>query len=307
MRVLVTWGSKRGGTEGIGRILAATLQEQGFDAVAAPAEEVRSLAGIDAVIAGGALYGNRWPASVRRFARLHTSRLRELPVWLFSSGPLDDSADRQVIPPPREVAVLGERIGARGHVTFGGYLAADAEGFPASAMAKTNAGDWRNPQRIRSWAVELAAELPSATPGTAVDHPGRSIPRWLAHGIAGWAVCAAAMAGLLAIGNLRAALVVHAVLAPLVFVALAWHYFRARGARDPLPTAALWTAILVVLDLGIVAGAMQRSLAMFTSIWGTWLPFVLVFLAVWATGGVMATMPWPKPERRPPGAAKATT
>ena len=113
--------------------------------------------------------------------------------------------------------------------------------------------------------------------------------------------------GLLAIGNLRAALVVHAVLAPLVFVALAWHYFRARGARDALPTAALWTAILVVLDLGIVAGAMQRSLAMFTSIWATWLPFVLVFLAVWATGGVMATMPWPKPERRPQGAAKATT
>lgn len=43
------------------------------------------------------------------------------------------------------------RIGARGHVTFGGRLAADAKGFPASAMAKTRAGDRRDPEQVRHW------------------------------------------------------------------------------------------------------------------------------------------------------------
>ena len=59
------------------------------------------------------------------------------------------------------------RIGAHGHVTFGGRLPADAKGFPASAMAKTHAGDWRDPERIRGWAAEVAMELLS------LDQPGR--------------------------------------------------------------------------------------------------------------------------------------
>ena len=37
------------------------------------------------------------------------------------------------IPPVPQVQELLERIGARGHVTFGGRLPADAKGFPASA------------------------------------------------------------------------------------------------------------------------------------------------------------------------------
>jgi hypothetical protein len=32
-RVLVTWGSKRGGTEGIGKIIAGELERHGFDVV----------------------------------------------------------------------------------------------------------------------------------------------------------------------------------------------------------------------------------------------------------------------------------
>jgi hypothetical protein len=49
-----------------------------------------------------------------------------------------------------------ERVGAVGHATFGGRLSPDAHGFPASARAKTRAGDWRNPARIRAWAVDIA-------------------------------------------------------------------------------------------------------------------------------------------------------
>lgn len=291
MRVLVTWGSKHGGTEGIGRMLGEVLEDRGFEVRMAPAGEVAELEGFDAVVVGGALYANRWPASVRRFVSRHVRELRRRPVWFFSSGPLDDSAERADIPPTRQVSVLAERVGARQHVTFGGRLEPDVKGFPARAMAKTMSGDWRNPERIRAWANELADELPGAVPGVPLDHAARSTPRLVAHAFVGWALCGATMGLLVQVTTLGAALAVHAVAAPVFFGVIAWHYFRARGARDPLPTAAVWTAIVAVLDLVVVAGLWQGSLAMFGSIAGTWLPFALIFLATWAVGSLMSMMP----------------
>ncbi len=297
MRVLVTWGSKLGGTEGIGRIIGEVLRGEGFEVVTAPAAAVLDVSGFGAAIVGGALYANRWHRHARRFVARNVAALRRIPVWMFSSGPLDDSADRGELPPARQVAALMERVGARGHVTFGGRLSADAKGFPAAAMAKTLHGDWRNPERIRAWAGELARELPDARPAPAVDPPARSTWRLAAHGIVGWALCAAVMAGLMKVVATGWALALHAVAAPLIFAAIAARYFAPRGARDPLPTALAWTAIVVVLDAGVVAGVALRSFAMFTSLAGTWLPLLLIFLTTWLTGLIRSTLPWPKPAR----------
>jgi menaquinone-dependent protoporphyrinogen oxidase len=291
MRVLVTWGSRRGGTEGIGQMIGEALRERGVEVVALPADRVSGLAGFEAVILGGALYAGRWPATARRFVSRHAAELRKVPVWFFSSGPLDDSADRAEVPATRQVSVLAERVGALGHVTFGGRLSPDAKGFPASAMAKEKSGDWRNSERIRSWAADRAKELPAASPGTPIAHPAGSLRRLLAHAFAGWALCAGAMAILLPTVGVTAALVLHAIAVPLIFVALARRYFRARGARDPLPTAVTWTAVVAVLDLAVVAGAVLHSLVMFRSLAGTWLPMALVLLATWATGEVMSFLP----------------
>ncbi|MCZ7525299.1 MAG: flavodoxin domain-containing protein [Acidimicrobiia bacterium] len=163
MRVLVAYGSKRHGTEGIAETVGETLARRGFDVDVRPAPEVRSVDGYDAVLVGGALYANRWHRSARRLVKRHARALRERPVWLFSSGPLDDSASKGEIPPTRQVARLMSRAGARGHVTFGGRLEADAKGFPASSMAGDMAGDWRDEAQIRAWAGAVADELaPSA-------------------------------------------------------------------------------------------------------------------------------------------------
>lgn len=294
MRVLVTWGSKRGGTAGIGQMIATTFITRGIDAVATPAAGVRSVKGFDAAIIGGALYANRWHSSARRFVNRHAHTLRTIPVWLFSSGPLDDSADRTVIPATTQVAVLAERIGAKGHVTFGGRLAPDAKGFPASAMAKKQSGDWRNPDRVCAWAAELADALPAAQPGQAIDHPARSVARLVSYGVAGWALCAATMGLLLRFAGLTAALIVHALAAPAIFVVLARRYFRVRGGRDPLPTAIAWSATVVLLDAVVVAGGVMHSVRMFSSIAGTWLPLALIFLTTWMTGELISTLPWPR-------------
>jgi menaquinone-dependent protoporphyrinogen oxidase len=143
-------------------MIGEALVEAGCDAVVSPARNVGDLAGFDAVIVAGALYAHRWHRHARRFVRRHTTTLRGLPVWLVSSGPLDDSASTQDIAPTKQVAKLIERVGARGHVTFGGTLAADAKGFPASAMAKTKAGDWRDPEQVRRWVATVAPQLAAA-------------------------------------------------------------------------------------------------------------------------------------------------
>ncbi|HEX7843463.1 MAG TPA: flavodoxin domain-containing protein, partial [Kofleriaceae bacterium] len=123
MRVLVTWGSKHGGTEGIAQMIAAALRDAAIDVELRAAREVATVAGFDAAIVGGALYANRWHRDARRFVTRHLVALQRVPIWLFSSGPLDDSAARTAIPPATQVAVLMERTGALGHATFGGRLA----------------------------------------------------------------------------------------------------------------------------------------------------------------------------------------
>src|ERR1700737_4078651 len=115
MRVLVAYGSKRGGTGGLATMIGDALKNGGCDAIVLAANEVHDLAGVDAVIVAGGLYANRWHRDARRCARRNAAALRERPVWLVSSGPLDDSAEKQEIPPTKQVKKLADRIGARGH------------------------------------------------------------------------------------------------------------------------------------------------------------------------------------------------
>ncbi len=159
MQVLIAYGSKRGGTAGLAEMIGDELAAAGLKTVVLPAREVRTLDGHDSVVIAGALYATRWHGDARRFARRHAAALRVRPVWLVSSGPLDDSAVTGTIPPVRHVARVMSQIGARGQVTFGGRLESTAKGFPASAMAKKKAGDWRDRTQVHTWASRVAEEL----------------------------------------------------------------------------------------------------------------------------------------------------
>lgn len=158
-RVLVAYGTSRGGTEGVAEMIGEDLREHGHDAVVRPAAEVKGLADVDAVVVAGALYANRWHKDARKFVRRHESTLAHVPVWLVATGPLDETAATATIPPVPHVRDAASRIGARGTHTFGGRLQPDAKGFPASAMAKTMAGDWRDPGEIARWVDEVDEQL----------------------------------------------------------------------------------------------------------------------------------------------------
>jgi len=159
MRVLVTYGSTRGGTEGLAAMVADGLRDEGIAVDLLSPGKVKKLDEYDAVVVGGALYATRWHRKARRFVRRHAGELRQHPTFFFSSGPLDDSASRREIPPVGQVETLMERVGAHDHATFGGRLAPDAKGFPASAMAKKHSGDWRDRAQVQTWATSIAARL----------------------------------------------------------------------------------------------------------------------------------------------------
>jgi len=159
MKVLVAYGSKRGGTEGLATMVADALDARGVETDVRPARTAGPVEGYDAVIVGGALYAGRWHRDARRFVRRNRAQLARLPVWLFSSGPLDASASRVVIEPVTQVRTAMDSVGARGHVTFGGRLRTDATGFPAAAMARAHAGDWRDPWHVARWVAVVVEEL----------------------------------------------------------------------------------------------------------------------------------------------------
>ena len=159
MKLLVTYGSKRGGTEGLAEMIGESLRRTGFDVNIHPAAEVGSVDDYDAVIVGGALYANRWHRDAARFVKRHRRRLRTLPVWLFSSGPLDDSAEAKEIVPVGQVKRLMAMIQADGHQTFGGRLEPDASGFLAQSMARKLSGDWRDADHVARWTAQIVDAL----------------------------------------------------------------------------------------------------------------------------------------------------
>jgi hypothetical protein len=64
-------------------------------------------------------------------------------------------------------------------------------------------------------------------------------------------------------------------------------YFSRFGYTEPLATAAILVGLVIALDLFVVALLINRSLEMFTSLIGTWVPFSLIFASTYATGRVV--------------------
>ncbi|MFH8727337.1 flavodoxin domain-containing protein [Streptomyces termitum] len=162
-RVLVAYGSKHGATAGIADEIGRALRDDGFDTDVRPAGTVTDVGGYDGVVLGGALYAGRWNGEARRCARRNADQLRHRPVWLFSSGPVDRSAEQRDIPPVRGVARRMKQLGAREHVTFGGALTADSPDLVARALVRHGkGGDFRDPARVRAWAHRIGAALEEA-------------------------------------------------------------------------------------------------------------------------------------------------
>ena len=160
MTVLVAYGTTGGGTGEIAGWIADELGAAGLPVHLMPAGEVTDVAEYGALVLGSAVYATGWHADARQFARRFAGRFAGRPVWLFSSGPLDNSADKRELRPVSQVVKIATRVGAVEHVTFGGRLTKDAAGFMAKAIVRAGkGGDFRNPERIAAWSHTIATHL----------------------------------------------------------------------------------------------------------------------------------------------------
>jgi hypothetical protein len=112
----------------------------------------------------------------------------------------------------------------------------------------------------------------------------------LAHAFVGWLLCAATMGISTAVSTLQPALIIHAVAAPIYFAAVSYVYFTRFNYTRPLQTALIFVGFVIVVDFLVVALLINKSLAMFGSLLGTWIPFALIFASSLATGlGITST------------------
>ena len=156
--VLVAYATKYGSNREIAEAIAETLREADLEADVRSARSVVDLVRYDAVVLGSALYAAHWRSDANRFVKRHLEALQERPVWLFSSGPLDPTANSQDIPISPHVAPEVEPIGIRGHRTFGGRLL-PGTGVPDDILATHPNGDFRDFGAIREWARGIAEAL----------------------------------------------------------------------------------------------------------------------------------------------------
>ena len=106
----------------------------------------------------------------------------------------------------------------------------------------------------------------------------------LVHAFVGWALCTASMVIGMATMSLESALIVHAIGAPIIFTIISLVYFNKFNYTTPLQTALIFVSFVIVVDFFVVALMINRSLDMFASPLGTWIPFALIFTSTYVTG-----------------------
>ena len=161
MNILVTAGSKYGSTEEIGQIIAETINASKHTAELMSPDDINSLDGFDACIIGSAIYAGRWRREIRDLIDTNADRLQQLPVWLFSSGPVGNPLrpEQQDIV---HVETIMERIQPVEHKMFGGKIdKAKLSRVDKAIIATLNApvGDYRSKKDIKDWAQSIIKKL----------------------------------------------------------------------------------------------------------------------------------------------------
>ncbi len=106
----------------------------------------------------------------------------------------------------------------------------------------------------------------------------------LTHAFIGWVLCGATMGIGMAAISLVAALIVHAIGAPIFFTVISYFYFKKFNFTTPIQTALIFVCFIIIMDFFIVALLINHSLNMFASLLGTWIPFILIFASTYFTG-----------------------
>ncbi|WP_455278747.1 hypothetical protein [[Eubacterium] cellulosolvens] len=106
----------------------------------------------------------------------------------------------------------------------------------------------------------------------------------LLHGFIIWALCGAVMGIGMSTTSLSNTLIIHAIAAPIIAILISVIYFKKFNYTTALQTAIIFVATAILLDIFIVSILIMKSFEMFESFLGTWLVFILIFVATYLTG-----------------------
>lgn len=175
MKVQVICGTRLGTTRQIAEHIALRLEMAGLDAQSMAPEEIAGDPAADAYVLGSGVYAGQWQKAIARFVREKAATLRQRPVWLFSSGPVGDTAAGSAPTEPKEATEFRRLLGARDHRVFAGALDRDTvEGSDLNRLERAITrrfipeGDWRDWESIDRWADEIASSLLGAPAGRSV-------------------------------------------------------------------------------------------------------------------------------------------
>lgn len=160
MRILMTAASRHEATNEIAKVLAETIERAGIEVVTHRPEEVGHLGSYDAVVLGSAVYAGHWLPAAKDLVERTSTRMRTMPVWLFSTGPVGDPLKPDGL--SADVGPMMELSGAREHRLFGGRLDRRQLGFAEKAVVRMVGaadGDHRPWAEIEAWGEEIASTL----------------------------------------------------------------------------------------------------------------------------------------------------
>jgi menaquinone-dependent protoporphyrinogen oxidase len=82
-KILVTYASRFGSTEGVAKAIGKTLSENGVVVDVLPMKEVRDLSAYQGVVAGSAINAGAWLPEARHFMEAHRAELATKPFAAF--------------------------------------------------------------------------------------------------------------------------------------------------------------------------------------------------------------------------------
>jgi menaquinone-dependent protoporphyrinogen oxidase len=164
MNILIVVASRHCGTAEIGEDIAEVLQGSGISAEVVDASASPDPTGYDAVIIGSGVYFGRWLPDARRYLKTYGAALLAVPVWTFSSGPVDRPHAASAAAPTPDFLLAVSPIE---HVTFGGRIdPRSLNRFESivAALVRAGAVDYRDRAQVTRWATTIASKL-TATVG----------------------------------------------------------------------------------------------------------------------------------------------
>jgi len=168
-KILIAYATKHGATSSAASKIADVLCEEGFQVDLKLARKVKNISEYDAVIVGSPIYIGQWLCGARQFLNRYQAVLAEKQVAVFVTCTYlkDDDATPERRARAKELYIdpifekLPEIEPVSSGILSGEFLYKEL--YPVEyilmKLAKFPEGDFRNEEKIRTWALEISALL----------------------------------------------------------------------------------------------------------------------------------------------------